>query len=75
MPLLDAFAGWCRDEQAKLAEQIRWLEDGDMRLGMRSGDGPWVDITDDELERLKLNFDNLAAAINLHKTLRPKPDA
>jgi hypothetical protein len=68
MPLLDAFAAWCKDEQVKLVEQIQWLEDGEMRLGMRSGDGPWVDITDDELDRLRLNLENVILAIDVYKS-------
>ena len=53
------FADWCRVEQARLLEQIRWLETGSRHIGARTGGGPWVDITENELMRLKLNLDRL----------------
>ena len=53
------FADWCREEQARLLEQIRWLETGARRLGTRTGGGPWVDVTANVLYRLKTTFDRL----------------
>jgi hypothetical protein len=53
------FSDWCRAEQSRLLEQIRWLETGSRHLGARTGGGPWVDITENELMRLKLNFDRI----------------
>jgi hypothetical protein len=53
------FADWCGREQARLLEQIRWLETGSRHMGARTGGGPWVDITENELMRLKLSFDQL----------------
>ena len=53
------FADWCRAEQSRLLEQIRWLETGSRHVAVRTGDGPWVDNTANELMRLKLNFDRI----------------
>jgi hypothetical protein len=53
------FSDWCRAEQARLLEQIRWLETGSRHIGARTGDGPWVDVTENELSRPKLNFERI----------------
>ena len=53
------FADWCRAEQARLLEQIRWLETGSRHIGARTGGGPWIDVTENELARLKLSFDRI----------------
>ena len=53
------FADWCRAELARLLEQIRWLETGSRHIGARTGGGPWVDITENELTRLKQNFERI----------------
>ena len=53
------FSDWCRAEQSRLLEQIRWLETGSRHIGARTGGGPWVDITENELTRLKLNYERI----------------
>jgi hypothetical protein len=53
------FEDWSRTEQARLLEQIRWLESGARHLGARTGNGQWVDVTESELMRLKLTFARL----------------
>ncbi len=50
---------WCRAEQSRLLEQIRWLETGSRHIGARTGGGPWVDVTENELTRLKLNYERI----------------
>jgi CTP-dependent riboflavin kinase len=53
------FSDWCKAEQSRLLEQIRWLETGSRHIGTRTGGGPWVDITENELTRLKLNYERI----------------
>jgi len=55
------FDDWSRTEQARLLEQIRWLESGSRHIAVRTGKGQWVDVTENELMRLKLTFTRLDA--------------
>jgi len=61
------FVDWCRAEQSRLLEQIRWLETGSRHVGARTGGGTWIDVTDGELARLKLNFDRLEQILSVHE--------
>ena len=62
------FAEWCRSEQARLLEQIRWLETGSRHVAARTGNGPWMDTTENELMRLRLNFDRLDQLVSMSES-------
>jgi hypothetical protein len=53
------FDDWSRTERARLLEQIRWLETGSRHVGARTGYGPWIDTTENELMRMKLSLERL----------------
>ena len=61
------FVDWCKSEQSRLLEQIRWLETGSRHVGARTGTGTWVDVTENELTRLKLNIDRLEQILSVQE--------
>ena len=61
------FVDWCRAEQSRLLEQIRWLETGSRHVGARTGGGAWIDVTATELTTLKRNFDRLEQILSVHE--------
>ena len=59
-----AFVKWCRREQKELQAQLQPLEAGTAHIGKRPSGGIWVDITKEEVMRLKkgiAQFDTLIA--------------
>jgi hypothetical protein len=61
-------------EQVRIPElraQLAPLESGEMRLGERRGHGPWSDITQREMDRLRRSIEEYEAIAALLRARAP----
>jgi hypothetical protein len=66
MPWSGDFVGWLKNERGQLRGQLDALQSGSMRINKRSGSA-WVDMTKDEIERLKRSLADIDSLIARHR--------
>lgn len=66
MPFPPEFIRWVEDQLAELRSQLEVLESGRTTLGKRSNGG-WVDITSDEIARLRRHITDLERVLDRHR--------
>lgn len=63
----DDFVGWLKNERGQLEGQLTAFQSGSMRIKKRQSGSTWVDMTQDEIERLKRSLAELDSLILRHK--------
>jgi hypothetical protein len=64
MPLPPEFIQWAEQEMRRLRSQLDALESGSIALGSRFKGEEWIDITREEMARLRRNIADLQAVLN-----------
>jgi hypothetical protein len=71
----DRFIAWCKQEQARIEQQLELLQAGKVRTGEDIGAG-WIDTTEESVERARARLAELNELLTEAGTATVvKPDA